>query len=545
MKKPFNDDPELLRKKILGLGDESIRKSHYPSLRQRLVELERFKTLIDLSSDLLFILDIDSGNIVEINEAVCQKFGLFRDSVLSSPFKEFVQEETFTKIKGLFTNFKVGAANQAMFETVLMNRERVEFPVEMVIRCTNIGKTRYAVLSLRDISERKKAEEILRQREEQLREAQKMEAIGILAGGIAHDFNNLLMIINGFSEIILTMVTAEDLLYDYVQQIYSAGDKAADLTRQLLAFSRRQIIQTDYIDLNEMINSMIKMLRRMAGEGIDVSYRLSPDLGFVLADQWQLEKIIVTMVMNAHDAMPNGGALAIETANMDLDDARYFMDKDFVPGSYVMLSVGDTGAGMDPETVSRIFDPFFPVKKSGAGSGLGLSSVYGIVKQNKGMIYVYSEPGNGSTFKIYLPRMEKPATAAIESKPEPESLTGTETVLLVEDERIVRKLVASTLKKNGYTVFDAEHIDEASKICRERADPIDLLLTDVVLPKMYGPELVKKLHDIHPEMKVLFMSGYTDHVDIHRGVMIREINFLQKPFSADALLRKVRDILER
>lgn len=379
--------------------------------------------------------------------------------------------------------------------------------------------------------------------EEQLRLAQRMESIGRLAGGIAHDFNNLLGVIIGYSEIALLDLPGDDPLRETLQEIKKAGGRAAELTHQLLAFSRQQVIEPKVFDLNAAISDLNRMLQRMIGEDIRLSMSLAGELGRIKADRGQIEQVIMNLVVNARDAMPSGGRLTIETANVDLDDAYAREHFPVVPGRYVLLAISDTGLGMDAETQKHIFEPFFTTKELGKGTGLGLSTVYGIVKQSGGYIWVYSEINKGTTFKVYLPRVEEAAEAVVKTQAE-RPLEGNETILLVEDADGIRRLTQQCLESKGYTILAVGDAPEALRLAKEYASPIHLLLTDVVLPSLGGPEMAKQLTSERPEIRVLYMSGYTDDAIVHHGVLEPGIAFLQKPFSVDDLWNKVRAVLD-
>jgi signal transduction histidine kinase/ActR/RegA family two-component response regulator len=391
---------------------------------------------------------------------------------------------------------------------------------------------------------RKQAEESLRQAEEQLRHAQKMESIGTLAGGIAHDFNNLLTAIIGYSELVLSRLDTASPLRTKVEEIHDAGERAASLTRQLLAFSRKQALEAKVIDLNNIVTGMGKLLHRLIGEDIEQVMDLAPELGQVKADSGQIEQVIMNLAVNARDAMPEGGKLLILTANVEVgtDYARESLSVG--PGQYVMLAVSDTGCGMDEETQQRIFEPFFTTKEKGKGTGLGLCTVYGIVKQNGGDIRVYSHPGRGTTIKIYLPRVEVVVEAPQAHCPVVAAATGSETIIVVEDEETVRKLARVILHLNGYTVLEARNADEALVICEQHSGPIHLMLTDIVMPGMSGRALFYCIAPLRPEMKVLYMSGYIEQAILHQGVFNQPAPFLQKPFKPNVLTRRVREVLD-
>ncbi|TAL11564.1 MAG: response regulator [Nitrospirae bacterium] len=392
--------------------------------------------------------------------------------------------------------------------------------------------------------ERKQAEKRNAKLEEQLRQAQKMEAVGRLAGGIAHDFNNVLTIIKGYSDLALGQMAPQDPQRARLQYIKDAGERAASLTRQLLAFSRRQVLESKVLDLNAIVTNLYEMLPRLIGEDIDIVSILKPGLGRMKADPGQIEQVILNLAVNARDAMPQGGKMTIETANVALDE-NYARDHATVqPGPHVMLAVSDTGHGMDAETSARIFEPFFTTKEIGQGTGLGLAMVYGIVKQSGGSIWVYSEPGKGTTFKIYFPRVEDALEVQEPAEDRPRILRGTETVLVAEDEEMVRNLMQTILEAQGYAVLVARNATEALSIGHRHHGSIPLLVTDVVMPGMSGRELAAQLAMVHPEAKVLYVSGYTDDAVVRHGVLNAGLAFLQKPFSAESFLFKVRDALD-
>jgi PAS domain S-box-containing protein len=404
----------------------------------------------------------------------------------------------------------------------------------------NEAHTIFFELFAEDVTER-------RALEQQLRQAQKMEAVGRLAGGIAHDFNNLLMVISGYSEFLLERVGADPTLRGHAQEIANAAERATSLTRQLLAFSRKQMLAPKIVDLNGVVTENVKMLTRLIGEDIDLVMVPGPDIGAVKADPGQIEQVIMNLAVNARDAMPHGGKLTIETANVTLDANYARFHAPVKPGDYVMLAISDTGMGMDPDTQAHIFEPFYTTKGL-KGTGLGLSTVYGIVKQSEGYIWLYSEAGKGTSFKIYLPRFSatgealatQPALAADAEQPSP----GHETILLVEDEENLRRLARQSLETQGYSVIDAPDGTAAIKISQAHKGPIHLLLTDVIMPGMNGRELANQLSPTRPEMRVLYMSGYTENHIGHNGTLDEGITLLQKPFTLPALKAKVREVLD-
>jgi len=388
-----------------------------------------------------------------------------------------------------------------------------------------------------DISERKALEA-------QLLQAQKMEAVGRLAGGVAHDFNNLLMVVMGYGELIRSSLVKDDPLYKYSEDILKASERAASLTQQLLAFSRRQVMQPQVINLNRVAADLEKMLGRLIGEHIDLDIVAGPDLGAVKADPGQIGHIIMNLAVNARDAMPTGGRLTLEMGNIEFAASHNCHSETAPPGRYVRLAVSDTGSGMEAETLDHIFEPFFTTKEVGKGTGLGLPMVYGIVKQNRGYLEVESRPGQGATFQIYLPRLE----AAVE---EPRTritlaakLEGSETILVVEDEDALRTLLCRFFRLYGYNVLEARHGGEALLICERRQGPIHLMVTDVVMPQMSGRELADRLAPLHPEMRVIFMSGYTGRDLTGYGAPESSQHFISKPFRPMDLVKKVRDFLD-
>ena len=413
------------------------------------------------------------------------------------------------------------------------------FEVSYTPVVANDGLVTGVAFSLLNITERK-------QLEEQLRQAQKMEAIGRLAGGIAHDFNNILTVISGYTELLLDYYSSQhDPVRQDVEQIRNAAERAASLTHQLLAYSRQQVLQPVTLSLNRIVTDIGQMLMRLIGEDIELVIILAEELKLVKVDPSQIEQVILNLVVNSRDAMPNGGKLTIETANVDLDETYAHHHAGVIPGSYVMLAISDTGQGMDAETQARIFEPFFTTKEIGEGAGLGLATVHGIVNQSGGHIWLYSESGQGTTFKIYLPQFETAGQELERRRPFDEVRQGWETILLVEDEQMVQELARRILMRQGYTILLAGHANEALQIAQQHEGPIHLLLTDVIMPGgLSGRQLAEQLVRLRPETKVLYMSGYTDNAIVHHGVLDPDTAFLEKPFTPDALARKVREVLD-
>ncbi len=407
--------------------------------------------------------------------------------------------------------------------------------IEEALRASE-GRAREAQRELED------ALDLTRRTEEKFRQAQKMDAIGRLAGGIAHDFNNLLTVILGNCDMIAEQVT-EASLVSGLEEIHHAGQRAATLTKQLLAFSRKQALQPRVLNLNTVLTKMESMFARLLGEDIDLVFLLHPTPRLCFVDAGQIEQVLLNLVVNARDAMPHGGRMIIETANVALDDDYVQLHPGAIAGPHVMLSVSDSGVGMSRQTQSRLFEPFFTTKPAGKGTGLGLSTVYGIVKQSGGTIWVYSEEGQGSTFKVYFPEARGALEQERATPPAREMFTGTETVLLAEDDDAVRATVSGMLRRAGYHVIEAANGGEALLLCEQYREPIHLLVTDVVMPRMNGRQLATRLRQLVPALRVLFMSGYTENVVVHHGVVDQGVSFLQKPVTADVLLPKVREVL--
>ncbi len=443
---------------------------------------------------------------------------------------------------------KVGAGNLD-FEMEIGTRDELGMLAESLNEMISNLKLTTASRDhlLQEIGKREKAEEALKKKEEQLLQSQKMEAIGRLAGGVAHDFNNMLTVILGYCELMLSEKDTGNWTRQEVEEIRDAAQRAIALTAQLLAFSRKQVMQPEIIDLNGKLSVMEDMLARLIGENIELKLFLADGLWRIKVDTSQIEQVVMNLVVNSRDAMPYGGQLTVETKNSTLDEAYENTHAEIEPGDYVLMSVSDTGQGMDRETLSRVFEPFFTTKEKGKGTGLGLSTAYGIVRQSGGYLFAYSEPGKGSTFKIYLPCVEEdlPAESA---KPATEAVKrGNENLLLVEDEPSVRDLTCRILRRNGYRVLTAQSGEDAERIASQATSDnvvIRLVITDVVMPGMSGRELVDRLKPLYPDMKALYMSGYTENAIVHHGVLNPDTAFLQKPFSVNDLLAKVRDVLD-
>ncbi|MEE9303060.1 MAG: PAS domain S-box protein [Thiotrichaceae bacterium] len=499
---------------------------------------EKFRGLLESAPDAMVIANRD-GTIALVNVQTEAMFGYTRQELLGKPI-QILMPNRFRKRHSegwekYFTNPQPRQMG-ALVNLYGLHKDGREFPIEISLNPLETERGILVLSAIRDITEKV-------QLEAQLRQSQKMEAIGQLAGGVAHDFNNLLTIILGNSELLISQLPDNDSLQTKAEGIRKAGKQASSLTRQLLVFSRKQVLKPKVMNLNIVVSEMEKMLRRLISEDIDLVFLPFQALGNIMADRGQIEQIIMNLAVNARDAMPHGGSLTIETANVVLDKKYVKRHIGTEPGPYAMLSVSDSGCGMDADVQSRIFEPFFTTKEEEKGTGLGLSTVYGIVKQSGGNIWVYSEPGHGTTFKIYLPTVEQDIESADGSPDSTESLLGSETVLLVEDNDELRNLIRDVLQKRGYTVLDAPSAEEAIQICNSHNGVIDLLLTDVVLPGLNGRDLAKYLEPLRSKMKVLYMSGYTDDAIVRHGVLRAGMAFLQKPFTPDILSSKVREVL--
>ena len=488
------------------------------------------------------ILSIDrTGRIVLANRKAEEMFGYRLDELLGSSIEILIPESRRAphthQRKDYFESPRTRPMGIGM-DLAGRRKDGVEFPVEVSLSYVETEEGVFAIAFVNDIGPRKKLED-------QLLQAQKMDAVGRLAGGVAHDFNNMLTVIEGYNRMILDELSPIDPLRDCAEEVHRAAARAAALTNQLLAFSRRQIIQPRVLNINATVVQTEKMLRRLIGEDVQLIKSLQPDLGNIKADPSHLEQAIVNLVVNSRDAMPTGGRITIETADVVLDETYARSHVGVQPGSFVMLAVSDTGSGMDEETKRRIFEPFFTTKARGKGTGLGLATVYGTVKQVGGDIWVYSEPGKGTVIKLYFPRVTEPAAEnGVETAPPPRG-ESSETILVVEDERAVRELTVRMLQKLGYSVLVAAGGAEAIGIAGSYAGTIALLVTDVVMPNMSGRQVADQLLAMRPGLKVLYLSGYTDTTVLHHGVLEDGVDFLPKPFGREVLAKKIREILGR
>jgi hypothetical protein len=482
-----------------------------------------------------------AGRIVLANARTEAMFGYTRQEMLGHSVEMLLPEAARARHERMRADYLAKPRVRHMgigLELSGRRKDGVQFPVEVSLSYVQTGEGLFAIAFITDISQRKRLEE-------QLMHAQKMEAVGRLAGGVAHDFNNMLTVIAGYNQMILDQVSPLDPLRGYAEEILKAADRAAALTNQLLAFSRRQIVQPHVFDVNAVLSRAGKMLRRLIGEDVELVFKLSPDAGNVKADPGHLEQAIFNLATNARDAMPGGGRITIETEPAALDNLYARTHLGVKPGAYVMIAVSDNGQGMDTETRRRIFEPFFTTKEKGKGTGLGLATVYGIVKQAGGDIWVYSEVGKGTTFKLYLPAVSEPASEAEGGGVSAERDMGHETILVVEDEQSVRDLTAKMLKAMGYTVLTAMSGAEALALAGAHKGSIDLLLTDVVMPGMGGKRVAEELQRRRPGIKAIYVSGYTENTISDHGEIDAGVEFLAKPFSREALARKLRQTLSK
>ncbi|HWB87314.1 MAG TPA: ATP-binding protein [Bryobacteraceae bacterium] len=495
-------------------------------------EDNRFRLLFEDNPQPMWVFDPETRAFLEVNAAARSLYDYTREQFGEMTLADVQEPEEVDRLLEKLKEPARPASGTWRHRT----QSGRELDIEMAVHDIQYGGRKAELAVLIDVTDRRRLEE-------QLRQAQKLEAVGMLAGGVAHDFNNLLTIITGYSQLILNNLSAMDRNRHSVEQIMKAGERAAALTKQLLAFSRRQVLQPKVLDVNNLVARMSTMLRRLIGEDIDLQLLLHSDLGRVNADPGQLEQVLMNLVVNARDAMPHGGTLTIETSNVRLEQSYVERHIAVRTGSYVLLAVSDTGHGMDESTRARLFEPFFTTKAAGKGTGLGLSTVSGIVRQSGGHLEVYSEPGHGTSVKVYLPRVDQPVTLET-AEPKKRAVQGSETILLVEDDEMVRNLVRESLEREGYLLMDAPGPVEAERISNEFSGPIQLLITDVVMPKGSGKDLAQRLCNRRKELKVLYMSGYTDNAVLNSGILSKDVAFLQKPFTPAALTQKIREVLD-
>jgi two-component system, cell cycle sensor histidine kinase and response regulator CckA len=495
---------------------------------------ERYRLLFERHPIPMWVYDAESLRFLAVNDAAVRHYGYSREEFLAMTIAEIRPVE---EVKALLANLKSEGKGSPIPRTWQhRTKDGTLIDVEITAGRVEFEGRDAALILAHDVSER-------RRMEQRLVEAEKMEAIGRLAGGVAHDFNNLLTVIHGYASLLAE--NGHDGNREEVGEIVHAAEQAAALTRQLLAFSRRQVMHTDVLDLNEIVAGMQSMLQRIIGDDVSVGVRFAQSLAPIEVDRAQIERVILNLAANARDAMPGGGRLTIETANVELDADYVASHGEGRPGPHVMLAVSDTGAGMSDEVQRHLFEPFYTTKGAGAGTGLGLATVFGVVKQSGGSIYVYSEEGSGSTFKIYLPAAAAHAPSGAGPGAEPARAGGTETIMVVEDDPGVRDLVRIMLESSGYKVVVVAGADDAERLCAGGNGAIDLVLTDVVMPGTNGRVLAERLAESSPQTRFLFMSGYSDEAVYHHGVIRPDAAFIEKPFTAGTLTRKVREALDR
>ncbi len=512
--------------------DITARRAADEALR---VSEEKFGSAFQAHPSPMAIARLADTRWVDVNESLLRLFGMNRAETVGRTGHELAIWRRDEQRRQMLAQLRAGGVFRDV-EVEWLTRSRETRTGLLSAEVIAFAGEPHFLLHFQDVTERK-------QLEGQLRQAQKMEAIGRLAGGVAHDFNNVLTAIFGYVDILREELPADSAAQRDLAEVRRASERAASLTKQLLAFSRQQVLEPMVLEPNALIEDFEKMLHRLIGEDVELRLSLAGDAGNVLADPGQLQQVLMNLVVNARDAMPTGGKLILETANAELSEQYAELHQPVVPGRYVMLAVSDTGTGMTPETRARIFEPFFTTKEKGRGTGLGLSTVYGIVKQSGGYVWVYSELGRGTTFKIYLPRVDAAPETLLPAR-EPSTVAGTETILLAEDDAVLRPLARGLLEKLGYRVLDAADAAEALEAARQYSDVIHLLLTDVVMPGASGRELARQLETTRPATKVLYVSGYTDDAIVHHGMLEPGLNFLQKPFTPAALARKVREVLD-
>jgi two-component system, cell cycle sensor histidine kinase and response regulator CckA len=530
---PIADEAGNVKRYIGVAQDVTARWNAEEALKE---SREYLNQIINHVGDPIFVKD-DRQKFVLVNDAMCELAGRRREELIGVSVDEVLPQALAAAIGKQEQEILESGKECLIEESIPGVFGKVHTMMSRKTRLIDKSGKKHIIGVLRDITEYKRLQV-------QFMQSQKMEAIGLLAGGVAHDFNNLLTVIKGYSELLMRKLTTSDSRRRDLEQIMSAGQQAVSLTAQLLAFSRKQILQPKVLSLNDSLDETGKMLRRLIGEDIDLVTMTQPGLGLINADPGQIQQILLNLAVNARDAMPQGGKLTIETANAEFDDAYARRHPIVKKGSYVMLSLSDNGIGMDDATQARIFEPFFTTKAQGEGTGLGLSTVYGIVKQSNGFIWVYSEVGNGTAFKIYFPRVQGgESDSNVEQKPKRE-YRGSETILVVEDDASVRELSCLILREQGYTVLSAPNGIEALDAARKYSGHIDLVVTDVVMPGMSGREFVLQLESSMPGIKALYVSGYADNAIVHHGMLDANLAFLQKPFDAESLARKVREVIE-
>ncbi|MBN1808392.1 MAG: PAS domain S-box protein [Planctomycetes bacterium] len=526
------------------LDSMELDKLHAETRQELDTSRSTLEAIFNGAIDGILVANTEKGRFMEANAAICRMLGYTRGEILGLSVTDIHPKDRLEYVQGEFRKQAAGEITLAKDIPVLRKDGSVfhadvnSAPVELAGKQCLLGL-------FRDTTKRMETERALQDTREQLQQAQKLESVGRLAGGVAHDFNNLLTVILGYCETLKRMNEGNGETLKRLEVVKHTAERAAGLVHQLLAFSRKQVLQLRRINMNTAVEAVGAMLKRTIGEDIETEFRLQEGLWPVKADAGQMEQVIMNLAVNARDAMPQGGKLTIETRNVELDEAYAAERPEVQPGPHVMLAISDNGHGMNKETMKRVFEPFFTTKEMGKGTGLGLSTVYGIVKQSGGHIWVYSEPGKGTTFKIYLPRTDAADSARPAAEAEnAEDSRGSETILVVEDDNDVRSLVCGSLGESGYTVLQACSAEEALARCEELKGSVSLMLTDVIMPGMSGVELARTAKEMCPGIKVIYTSGYTDNAIVHHGVLNEGVEFIEKPFTLNALNRRIRQVLD-
>ncbi len=553
---------QQLQESIIGLGERSLRKSYYPELQRRIQELEqanidlrnemaaharareelqvsqhRLRLFLDASPDMYFLKDTSLAYLL-VNEAQERFMGLPQESILGWTDVDLLPKPLARQCE---TADRLAMEQRGQVTVTLEFADRIYQALRLPVVID--GELGGVAGITRDITESEQVEAERQKLQSQLAQSQKMESIGRLAGGVAHDFNNMLAVILGHTELALGQLSPEQPLYPRLSHIHEAAQRSADLTRQLLGFARKQTVDPRVLDLNETVAGLLKMVQRLIGEHIDLAWKPGQGQGLVKIDPSQVDQVLVNLCVNARDAIADTGKITIETGAVVFDGQYCAEHPGFLPGEYVLLAVSDNGCGMDAGVLTHVFEPFFTTKEAGKGTGLGLAMVYGIVRQNNGFVSVYSEPGEGTTFKIYLPRYAPPTqTEQDQVEEEIGAVPGQGVILLVEDEPMLLEMTTTMLELLGFTVLPASSPTEALALLERTGGVIDLLMTDVVMPDMNGRELARRMQALRPDLKCLFMSGYTANVIAHHGVLDKGVHFLQKPFTRRDLAHKFDDI---
>ncbi len=547
MKKPSetNQHQQEIRQKLIGLGEKSLRKSYYPELQVRVAELERFRALLDQSNDAILLIDADGLELVDANEAAAALLGSHKDKLTNSNLDQLIEFDQTLSFQGLLEGSGIENGHKIQGTCYFKADDHKNHPIEFTAKVVAFADKKYLVFVGRDISERLKAEKEKDELQSQLMQAQKMEAIGTLAGGIAHDFNNILAAILGYSELALDEARNERATPRELEQIINSAYRGQVLIKQILAFSRKMGPELKPLNLNKVISDTIPLIEHTIPKMISVELNFDENLHLINGDANQIEQILLNLAVNASEAMPGGGRLVIETANETLQEEYVNAHFDPKPGDYVLLTVSDTGEGMDKNTVEHVFEPFFTTKEVGKGTGLGLASAFGIVKSHGGHITCYSEPGQGTLFKIHIPVLEEVDQPAESSRGNVDVIKGgNETILLVDDEKALRETGSRILNTMGYQVVTASNGEEAFTKYRNRQAEIDLVILDIGMPGMGGHRCLQEILALSPNAKVIIASGYSYGMQLKDTLAAGATGYIAKPFGKDALLKKVRNVLD-